>query len=478
MVTKRQALEELALRKVRQDLTAYKRLMYKRYQHAPHLQALDEALMQVSRYTETSGVEGIGRLMVEMPPRHGKTLTTSKLYPTWHLGRNPDHRIMLVSYGASLASKNSRVARNLVLSPRYRAAFGLTLDAGSKAADAWDLAEHEGGVDAMGIGGAATGKGSHLMVIDDVLKNREEAESLTYRDKIWDSYTDDFYTRLEPGGAIVVMGTRWHQDDLQGRLLRNQPETWRRLRLPALAEANDPLGRHLATALWPARFPGSVLATIQETLGPYSWAALYQQNPVPAEGGLFKRSSFIPLLDDCPPLQHTVRFWDLAMSERTSADYTVGWKIGQAVDGHYYIVDVERQQLEWGALVPYMAEVILRDGPTVPQGVEQKGFMSRAVQELNADPRLHNYSIWGYDVDKDKFTRALPFAAKVAAGNVHMLNRHWSQTAIEELCSFPNGVHDDQVDAASGAWAMLDGSGVELAGAVAGFQYGALAGAW
>ena len=444
---------------VRRDLTTYKRLMYRQYAHAPHLDALDKALMSVTRYVETGGKAGTGRLIVEMPPRHGKTLTVSRMYPTWHLGRNPDSRVMLVSYGATLAQKNSRMARNLIAAPRYRDTFGVSLDPGSRAADAWDLQGHEGGCDAMGITGAATGKGAHVLVIDDPIKSRAEAESEVYRDNVWDAYSVDLYTRLEPGGAVVVMMTRWHQDDLIGRLLRDEPEGWERLRLPAFAEADDPLGRTEGDALWPYRYPQDVLTQARRTLGEYNWSALYQQNPTPAEGGIFKRKWFEPLMTFTPEIVRAVRYWDMAMSEKTSADYTVGVKIGQATDGHYYVLDVARRQIEWGDLTDWIASVMLTDGASVAQGLEEKGYMSRAIKELNADPRLHGYEIWGYPVDKDKLTRALPVAAKSAAGLIHITESHWTRAFIDEVCAFPNGMHDDQVDAFAGAWTMIGDEG-------------------
>lgn len=443
------------------SLTDYKRHIYRRYQHGAHLEALDALLTDVSRYVESGGKEGVGRAIIEMPPRHGKTVSTSRLFPTWHIGRNPDHRVMLVSYGASLAEKNSRYARNLIQSPRYTQLYPhIHLARDSKAADAWDLEGYDGGMDAMGIGGSATGKGAQLLIIDDPVKNREEAESKLIRDKTWDSFNDDLYTRLEPGGAIVVMMTRWHQDDLIGRLLKSG-EHWHRLRLPAIAEPLDALARTEGAALWPERFPLDTLRDIERTLGPYSWSALYQQNPVPSEGGIFKRAWF-PIVHQHPEIVHAVRYWDLAMSEKTSADYTASVKIASCTDGHTYVVDVTHDRIDWGNLTDYMAGVMLNDGVNVLQGVEEKGYMSRAVQSLNADPRLHGYSVFGYPVDKDKLTRALPFAARCAAGMVHLLSAHWNEIYTDELCSFPNGAHDDQVDASSGAWTMLD-SGMGLA---------------
>lgn len=448
-------------------LSAFKQAVSRHYQHAPHLALLDEKLEAVARYVETGGTEGIWLLIVEMPPRHGKTYTVSRRFPAWFAGRNPDMRQILVSYGDSLARKNSRYVRNLMASPVYQQYFPIQLAQDSKAVDAFDIAGHEGGLDAMGILGAATGKGAHLLNCDDLTKNREEAESPTLREKTWDAFNDDLMSRLEPAGAVILTATRWSTDDTTGRVLKYFKSTPKkpivRLRLPALAEANDPLGRAEGAALWADRYPVEELQSIAERMGEYSWASLYQQRPVPAEGGIFKQVWFTPLVDECPPIVRSVRYWDLAMSAKTSADYTAGVKIGEGVDGHWYITDVVHAHVDWGDLTDFMARVILEDGAQVPQGIEEKGYMSRAIQDLNMDARMHGFQIWGYPVDSDKLTRALPFAAKCGAGLVHVLNRHWTPTYIEELCLFTGrgDMHDDQVDASSGAYAMLGENVVE-----------------
>jgi predicted phage terminase large subunit-like protein len=438
---------------VRRNFTAFKRLMYQRYTHAPHLEELDQALMDVAHYVRT-GNGGPSHLIVEMPPRHGKTLTISRFFPPWVFGGSPEKRVILASYGASLANKNSRFARNMVNAPRYRSTFpGVQLASDSKSADAWDIEGHEGGMDAVGVGGGVTGKGGHIIIVDDPVKSREEAESPVYRDKVYNWFNDDLYTRREPGAAVIVVMTRWHQDDLVGRLMRDDPDTWQVLSLPAISPDGG--------ALWPGRYPLKELRAIETRLGPYSWSALYQQQPTPAEGGLFKREYFEPLMDVTmlPPMQHAVRYWDLAMSAKTSADYTVGVKIGQGGDGHYYVLDVVRRQLEWGDVVPFMAETMLADGQTVSQGIEEAGYMSRAVQDLNGDYRLHNHGIFGYRVDKDKVTRALPVAAKAASNTLHIVAAHWTGAFLDEVCSFPKAAHDDQVDALAGAWIMIGDEG-------------------
>lgn len=444
------------------DFTTFKRHLYKRYEHPAHLERLDRALTDISRWVETGGREGIYMLIAEMPPRHGKTLTVSRLFPPWHLGRNPDHRIMLVSYGATLAHKNSRHARSVMNAPLYEQIFGVTLNPASRAVDAWDIDAHEGGSDALGVLGGATGKGAHILICDDLIKNRQDAESDVIRDRTWDALNDDLLTRQEPGGAIIMFATRWHMDDPIGRMLRlveekPMPGPVVHLRFPAIAEEHDDLGRTPGEALWPERYPRHILENTRDRMGQYSWNALYQQSPTPAEGGLFKRASF-RLIDRLPrddELEYVGRYWDLAMSEKDSADYSVGVKMARGLDGRTKVLDVARKQLEWGDVPGFMAETALRDGPGVVIGFEEKGYMSRAGQALAADTRLHQYGIFGYPKDKDKRTNALPFAARVSLKMVDVMDAHWTRDYLDELCSFPYSAHDDQVDASAGAYEML-----------------------
>lgn len=427
-------------------LTDFKARAYARYQHAAHLEILDQHLTQVTRYVETGGREGIGRLIIEMPPRHGKTVTTSRLYPAWHLGRNPNHRIMLVSYGATIADKNSRAARNLMRSDVYRAIFpGIELAQDSRAVDSWDIAGHDGGLDALGIGGGATGKGAHILIIDDPIKSRAEAESETYRERNWESFTSDLYTRLEPGGAIIIMATRWHTDDLTGRALQMEGEGWVRLSLPAISDSG---------ALWPARFPLDTLLKIQEALGEYEFASLYQQNPIPRGNGLFDPSK-IEVVETPPEIVRAVRFYDLAVTAKRTADYTVGLKLGITADERPVILDLWRAQKE----TPDVQEAIVQnaqiDGVSVPIRLEAEKAGIVQLQFLLRDPRMHRYVIDAKPPEGDKYTRAAPSAARVNAGRVLMVRGAWNRAFVDELAVFPMGAHDDQVDALSGAYDML-----------------------
>lgn len=457
--------------KARRDLVAFGHYVWRGFQSPPHIRYVADALRQVLVYLQTGGAQGIGRLLIELPVRHGKSRLAARLFPALALGMMPNLRLIVTSHTATLSGRHGRYIRNAVQTRPYQRLFpAVQLASDSQARDAWDLADpFTGGLLAIGKGGAVVGHDGHLIIGDDLFSGRADAESQTSRDNTWTWLQDDLMTRLEPGGAVVLIGNRWHEDDVHGRIRQFERDEWQIVRLPALAEANDPLGRAEGEALWADRFSMPMLRAIERRMGDYSFAGLYQQRPTSAEGGLIQRAWFDPLIDQCPPIVRAVRFWDLAMSERTSADYTAGVKLGVGEDGHTYILDVARERVEWGKLPEYMAQVILADGRDVAQGIEQKGYMTRAIQTLNADPRLHGYSIQGYPVDTDKVTRALSFVGRLQSKQMHALNRHWATAYIEELCSFPKGAHDDQVDATSGAWAMLeegDAEGAAEAGEV------------
>lgn len=446
-------------RKCVSPFDAVKVALLKNFQSPPHLLLLDSALSAL-----TFGGDESRYLIVSMPPRHGKTLNTSRLFAAWFLGVYPSTRIILASYGADLAKRNSRAIRNLIQSEAFQRHFpGVTLakaNEGARQVASWDIATYGGGVDAVGVGGGITGKGANLIIVDDPIKSRSEAESAVWREKVWSWFNDDLMTRREPQAAVIVVMTRWHQDDLVGRLIREQGlleagGRWRYIRLPAIAEADDPLGREQGKALWESCFPLRELRKTESMMGAYAFAGLYQQNPVPSQGGLFKRDQFA-WLDDAPSdIVRRVRFWDLALSAKTHADYTVGVLIGKTADQRFILLDVQRFRADWGELVPKLTDVIAGDDIEVVQHVEAAFHHTQAIRDLAAQPALSNRAIFPSKPKGDKWTRALPFAAQAAAGNVYVLRRAWTDAFIEELCSFPYGAHDDQVDSAAGAYLAL-----------------------
>lgn len=448
---------EAAYDKAQWDFTTFKRIMYRRYEHPMHMAIIDRALTQCLRYLETKGQSGISRLIIEVPPRHGKTMSVSRLFPPWGIGRNSYMRFMLASYGASLAEKNSRYARNFLRSPYYQAIFpDIHLSTDSANVRSWDIADYEGGCDAFGIDGSATGKGAHGLICDDLVKNRAEAESALMRDKTWDAFTGDLYNRLEPYGFIVLMFTRWHMDDPVGRAVEMEQEGWVRIHLPALAEENDQLKRPIGQALWPARYNEERLKQINSAIGEYNFASQYQQRPMPSKAGLFDTSK-ITIVDTLPKLIQRVRFYDLAATAKKHSDYTAGVLLGVDADENIYICHVYRVQKTPVHVEADIVQNAITDSTNTrirleaeKQGIVQLDYLLRKAE-------LRPYTIDAKAPEGDKYTRAQPIASRVNAGKVFMLRGvEWNRAFLDELAVFPMGAHDDQVDALSGAYDALN----------------------
>lgn len=448
---------DLVALKARRDFPVFCRIGYRPYTEPPHLRMLNAALVEVERYIATRGAEGIGRLRIELPPRHGKSVSVARLFPAWMLGRHPNLRIIIASHGAGLSEGHSRFVRNTLRSTTYRTIFpAVALADDSQDRASWDMQEPLlGGLLAVGTGGSVTGRGAGLIICDDLIKSREEVESEAARDKLWDWYTSDLLTRQEPHAAIIHIGTRWHMDDILGRLAMREPGNWHVIRLPALAEADDPLGREPGAALWPDRFDRAAILQQAESMGDYAFSALYQQSPISSAGGVFARDRFNLIDSVARSIREQVRFWDLAISEKKTADYTVGTLIGQTDDGRFVVLDVQRLRLGWQACMDKITQVALADGPATRIGIEKVLFSAAATVQLLQRPELSRHTLRGIEVHKDKLTRALPFAARVDAGLVDVLRRGWTSEFLDELGAFPNGRHDDQVDSACSAYEMV-----------------------
>lgn len=422
---------------------------------ARHLAYLDRAI------TDTiTGTGGIRRLLVMMPPRHGKSELCSHYLPSWYLGTFPHHRVILASYEADYAMRWGRKA--LATTQANGHLFGVEISATSAAAERWDLDGFDGGMETAGMGGALTGKGANLLIIDDPVKDWEQAMSERYRERAWDWYTSTAYTRLEPDGAIIVFHTRWHEEDLGGRLLTEMSqggETWRVVKMPALAEAGDCLGRMPGEALWPSRFDEKALAQMQLTLGPRKWAALYGQSPTPAEGGMFKRDWFEIVTSAPRTFDVIVRAWDLAATEG-DGDYTAGVLIGIRGES-VWVLDVVRGQWSSGHRDDNISLCAMQDDTDYGQAVQiwlpqDPSSAGKQVAQISAD-KLKGYRVRYETVKGGKETRADSFAARCWAGEksgnkVKVLQGPWTRAFLDEHCVFPNGSHDDQVDAAGDAY--------------------------
>lgn len=381
----------------------------------------------------------IKRLMVFMPPRHGKSNLVSELFPGWYLGRKPHHQVMFTTYGQDLADGFGRKVRNAVADPKHTASFpGSLLAEDSQSAKRFNTTA--GGVYyAVGAGGAVTGRGADLLLIDDPIKNREDADSRLIRDKLWDWYASTAYTRLMPGGAVVLVQTRWHEDDLAGRLLRGD-EPWEVINLPAIAEHNDAMGRKFGEPLWPEQYDLAALENIRRTIGEREFTALYQQRPSALEGALFRRDWL--RYKEAPRSGTRITMGvDLALSTKTSADYTAIAVMARDEFGKLYVLDVARDRVDFPGALRLIRNMADKWKPR-EIAIEQVAFQAVVVQELLRNTTL---PIRGVTPDKDKVTRAQSLALRYEQELVfHAQLPSWFE---DELLSFPQSQHDDAVDA-------------------------------
>lgn len=404
----------------------------------PHLRLIADHLDAVTRGE-------IDRLAIFMPPRHAKTETVTIRYPVYRLERDPTSRVLVTGYNERVAHKFSRKSRNI--------AKGRVSMTDKTGADEWETTAG-GGVVGRGVGTPPTGYGFDLIMIDDPIKKREEAESEVYREKLWDWYTDDLYTRLEPGGALILTLTRWHHDDLAARAIESEPNRWTILRLPALAEPGDPMGRQPGQALWPGRYDEEALARIravQSASGDaYGFESLYQQNPTPREGAYFKVGQLV-IVDAAPTGLRECRAWDLAASAG-KGDYTAGVRLGVDGQGVWYILDLKRGQWSPDERDGLLRQTATLDGTSVKVRLAQDPGQAGLDQAIRLTRLLSGYSVRSERVSGDKATRASGLAAQINAGNVRLIRGAWNGDLIEEFRQFPQGKNDDIVDAAADAF--------------------------
>lgn len=444
-----------ASKKQQLDFAGFKHRFWRGYIETPFQAAIDALLMDVAAYILSGGEHGVGKAMIFMPPRHGKTLNISRMFPAWLLSLLPELQIITCSYAATLAYANSRATRSLVTSLAYQELFPATQVAGSKRVDLWSTSSG-GGVLAAGVLGGVTGHGARLIIVDDPHKSRHEVESSVYRGRVHEWFYSDLLTRLEePGGAIIVMATRWNFDDLPGHLLNaDDGDEWRLLSLPALALDDDLLGREPGEALWPERYSAEWLQKRAEQMGSYIFESLYQQHPITREAALFDTTQ-IRIVDTVPECEKVVRFYDLAVSAKKTADYTAGVKLGKKRDGGYIVLDVYRRQAAPTATAEAIVTNAMRDGKDVAIRLEATNDAVVQLDFLLRDPRLSGFTIDAKRPEGDKYVRATPVASRVNGGTVELLRGSWNSTFLDELATFPAGRNDDMVDALSGGYDML-----------------------
>ncbi|WP_191564932.1 phage terminase large subunit [Janibacter melonis] len=426
--------------------------------------ALDLIDRELTRLLDTPD----GRLIISMPPQEGKSTRAAGDFPVWALTQNPDLRIVTASYAQSLANRNGRAIRRRITE---HPDLGLTVAPDNGAVSDWTLEGHDGGVLSVGIGSGLTGRPADLMVIDDPISNREQADSKVYRDRAWDWWTDVASTRLAPGAPVVLILTRWHHDDLAGRLLAAEDgHLWRVVNIPAQAVANeDPLGRELDEFMVSAR--GRTLAqwaAVKVRVGSRTWASLYQGNPTPDQGNLFPSdrwaryttplwvvrddgSRFVPEAGRDPDVE-LVQSWDFTFKDTKASDYVVG-QVWMRRGPDVYLLDQVRRRAGFTDSVQMMLDLTARWPQAIAKLVEDK---ANGPAILNA-VRAKVGGLIPVEPEGSKYARAAAITPFVEARNVWLPDpttvegTAWVTDLTDEARDFPSAAHDDTVDGMSQA---------------------------
>lgn len=432
--------------KARRDLLTFSERMDPRWQRAPHLSMLAEQLKRLER-------REIRRLFVAMPPRHGKTELSSRKFVAWYLGRNPTHQVILASYASELSEGNSRAVRTMIEDDAYP--FTTRMREDSRSVGRFETTQ--GGVlVAVGVGSGLTGRGGDLIIADDLLKGPQEADSEATRASTAAWWQEVLMTRQMPNAAMLLIGTRWREDDIMGMALEAGGDSWTKLVLPFEAEENDALGREPGELLWPARFTRDDVPSVEKgDISSRAWSALYQGRPTAAEGNLFKREWFNRRYKEIPPLvdmstsrevnlptRVTVTALDAASKTGALNDFSVFVTV--MTDGKdIYVLDVFREKMEFTQLVSAAKRVYREQRPRIMY-VEDASNGVALVQQLQANSGVR---ILPVRPDGSKEARANAVTALFESGRVLLPERApWLDAFIDEMCSFPNGRHDDQVD--------------------------------
>lgn len=414
------------------------------YAFPPHVEYLCSVVDRVVRGE-------LQNVAISLPPGHGKSQTITTRLPVYWGQRNPKDAIVFTGYNQDFADRNlSKPARDVAES------LGI-LDMSSNAMNSWSLTNGARLI-SRGVGSAPTGINPiSLLVCDDPIKDRMQAESETERNNIWDWWTGSIVQRFYPRTKAFVIATRWHHDDLIGRLKKQADDSWTFINIPAIAVEDDPLGRKVGEALWDAK-PIDFLESLRRQMGDYNFEALFQGNPSPREGALFKVDKLINNLVeheiDNRKIVRKVRRWDIASSSG-KGDYTVGVLMGILENGQFIILNVKRFQYGTDERNKVMLETARTDGRDVEIIVPEDPGSAGKDQALAFMRMFVGYNIKAVRETGSKTTRADAFASQLNTSNVFCLREPWTSSFVEELRQFPNGVYDDQVDASAGAFNEL-----------------------
>ncbi|MDE2006410.1 MAG: phage terminase large subunit [Rhodospirillales bacterium] len=398
----------------------------------------------------------IDRLMVLMPPGSAKSTYCSIVFPVWFLARHPRSAIIAASHTADLATHFGRQARAVIT--EHADYLGYALVPGERAATRW-ATSNGGHYFATGVQGPLAGRRADLVIVDDPIRSRADADSKRRREHVWEWLRADLITRLRPGGRMVLVMTRWHPDDVAGRLMERTESGWSVLRLPALAEKDDPLGRQVGEPLWPEWEDLPSLLRTREQVGARSWAALYQQAPILGDGISLKVEN-ISITPEPPEIGTgtVVRAWDLAATAEVDGndpDYTVGLKLLREADGRLVVLDVVRERTTPLGVEKLLLATARRDGSGVMIDLPQDPGQAGKAQVAHYFRLLVGYPVRSSVESGPKIRRSLIISSQIELGTVTVVQAPWNRAFLEELREFPSGRKDDQVDALTRAVASF-----------------------
>lgn len=405
---------------------------------------------EISRQLERVERGEVKRLILQVPPRYGKSELASILFPAWYLGKHPEKEIIVSSYSAELAQDFGYKTRNLVNTKEYQVIFNTKLRDDSQSKAKW-LTQEGGGYTAVGVGGAITGRGANILLIDDPIKNREEAESLTIREKIWGWYTSTAYTRLEKDAAVILIMTRWHMDDLAGRLLQAEKdggEHWEVVKFPAIALQDEEF-RKAGDPLWEEKYNLEALQNIKKTIGTYDWAALFQQEPVLSETQEFKPQFFqYRNIEQVRALKTNAYLTiDTAISQKASADYT-GFCLNFVDSENKWNIKAWKLRMSPMELIDTLFDLQL-EYRILNIGIEETIYLQAIKPFLDEEQRKRNRFLRITPLKHNqiqKETRIRGLIPRYESYSIFHIKGHCEELEEEQI-QFPKGVHDDVLDA-------------------------------
>jgi predicted phage terminase large subunit-like protein len=441
------------------------------YQASAAHRTLAEALEKVERGE-------INRLILNWPRRHGKSRLVSQMFPCFALGRNPQLRFVQTGYAESLTVEHSRKARDILASNRFNEVFPDVhhnpATAGQQMIATARQTAHEWGTTkggtyyAVGVGGGLSGRGFHIGLIDDPLKDRPEANSKVKRDRVWDWYRSAFYPaqdsdEIRHNAAIIICMTRWHVDDLTARVrtvvedMEDKLENWTVISMPACSDDQGnacDFTNETAKALWPERYPLRKLKRIREVVGSQEFSAQFQQSPR-AEDGAALDSGKLQMInaDQVPDLLMQCRMWDLAFTDTKSSDFVAGMRMGVDADGDVYLLHLKRFKGRWLQAEKGICAQAETDGLEVVQGIECNGTQSGYYDIIKE--QVPTRTILPLIPKGNKEMRASAWGTRLQDKKIYCVRGDWNQTLFDEMDFFPNSEHDDIVDSVSHGWEYL-----------------------